>query len=46
MSGSKNRICLVSDRNIPSPGFPMAVKLLEVMGWMKFRKVKNKKILK
>ena len=46
MSGIRKIICLVSDRKIPPPGFPMEVKKVVVIGCIKFRKVKNRKILK
>ena len=46
ISGSKKNICRVSERKIPFLGFPIAVKKLEVMGCKKFKKVKNKNILK
>ena len=44
--GRRKMICLVRDRKAPTFGLPMAVKKLEVIGCRKFRKVKNKKILK
>ena len=45
-SGSKNKICLVRDRNIPLFGFPMDVKKFDVIGCKKLTKVKNKKTRK
>ena len=39
-------ICLVRDKSIPFIGFPIAVKKFDVIGCTKFKKVKNKKILK
>ena len=44
MRGSKNKICLVNARKLPTFGLPMAVKKLDVMGCIKLTKVKNKKI--
>ena len=42
INGSKKRICLVSDKKIPLTGFPMAVKKVEVTGWIPFKKVANR----
>ncbi len=44
MSGSKNRICLVNARKLPTFGLPIAVKKFEVIGCIKLTKVKNKKM--
>ena len=46
MNGSRNIICLVRDKKIPLYALPMEVKKVDVIGCMKFKKVKNKKILK
>ena len=44
--GSKNTICLVSDRKVPFCGFPIEVKNVDVIGCKKFTKVKNRYTLK
>ena len=41
MSGSKKRICLVSDMKIPSCDLPIELKKFAVTGWMPLIKVKN-----
>ena len=40
-NGSKKRICLVKARKLPLFGFPIAVKKFDVIGCIKFAKVKN-----
>jgi hypothetical protein len=42
ISGSRNRICLVRDRNIPLWGRPVAVKKFETTGCTKLMKIKKK----
>lgn len=44
ISGSRNIICLVSDKNIPRFGLPIAVKKLEVIGCIKLMNVKKRNI--
>ena len=46
IKGNKNNICLVSERNIPFFGFPIAVKKFEDIGCKQFMNVNNKNILK
>lgn len=46
INGRRKIICLVSDKSMPFIGFPIAVKKFDVIGCIKFKKVKNKKILK
>ena len=46
ISGSRNRICRVREIKIPFFALPMEVKKLAVMGWIPFRKVKNRKMRK
>ena len=44
--GKRNIICLVRDRKVPNFGLPIDVKKFEVIGCIKFIKVKNKNIWK
>ena len=46
INGNKNNICLVSERNIPFYGLPIAEKKLDDIGWKQIKKVNNKNILK
>lgn len=45
-NGSRNKICRVRDKKIPFTGFPIEVKNVDVIGCIKFKKVKNKNTLK
>ena len=45
-NGSKNIICLVSDKNVPLLGSPITVQNVDVIGCIPFKNVINKNILK
>ena len=46
ISGSKNKICRVMDKNNPLTGWPIAVKNVEEIGCRQFKNVQKKKTRK